>query len=285
MTDASSLPPLREVIAKRGLTANKALGQHFLLDTNLTDRIARSAGDLAVGTTIEIGPGPGGLTRSLLAADATVIAVEKDGRFANPLAALRDAYPPDRLTIMPADAMTTDIASLGEAPRRIIANLPYNIATELLLQWLNTITAFESLTLMFQREVAARIAAPPGTKAYGRLSVAAQWKCDVETLFHVNPRAFMPPPSVESTVIRLVPLPLARFPASRPMLEKVTAAGFGQRRKMLRQSLTPLILGTSWKNTESLCQFVKIDPTARAETLSIEQFCKLANAISNPPQN
>ena len=282
MNDAPTLLPLRDVIAQHGLTANKSLGQHFLLDINLIGRIARAAGDLSTGTTIEIGPGPGGLTRALLAAGATVIAIEKDNRFAGPLADLQAAYP-ERLTIVPADAMTTEISRLGPSPRRIAANLPYNIATELLLQWLKDITAFESLTLMFQREVAARIAAPPGTKAYGRLSVISQWQCDVEILFHINPRAFLPPPSVESTVVQLIPLSEPRYPASRAMLEKVTAAGFGQRRKMLRQSLMPLILGTPWDNTESLCRFADVDPTARAETLSIEQFCKLANAISNPP--
>ncbi len=283
MPNESSLPPLRDVIAKHGLTANKALGQHFLLDTNLTDRIVRSINGVTNGLTIEIGPGPGGLTRSLLAAGAKVIAIEKDSRFEGPLSELKTAFSEGQLTIVPADAMEVDIARLGNAPRRIAANLPYNIATELLLQWLESAASFESLTLMFQREVAARVAAPPGTKAYGRLSVITQWTCDVEILFHVNPRAFMPPPAVDSTVVRLTPLPEPRYPASREMLEKVTAAGFGQRRKMLRQSLTPLILGTSWANTERLCQVVKIDPTARAETLSIEQFCALANALSQPP--
>ncbi len=282
MASKPSLLPLRDVIAQHGLTANKALGQHFLLDANLIDRIARSVGDLSTGTTIEVGPGPGGLTRSLLAGGATVIAVEKDNRFSSLLADLQAAYP-ERLTIIPADAMSTDISLLGQAPRRIAANLPYNIATELLLQWLKNITAFEALTLMFQREVAARIAALPGTKAYGRLSVISQWQCAIEILFHINPRAFIPPPAVESTVVRLTPLPKPRHPASRAMLEKVTAAGFGQRRKMLRQSLMPLILGTPWADTGSLCRFVDIDPTARAETLSIIQFCKLANALSNPP--
>ena len=283
MPNDTSLPPLRELIAKHGLTANKALGQHFLLDTNLTDRIVRCIDDVTNGLTIEVGPGPGGLTRSLLAAGAKVIAIEKDDRFEGPLSELKAAYPDGRLTILPADAMEIDIARLGNAPRRIAANLPYNIGTELLLQWLKSASSFESLTLMFQREVAARVAAPPGTKAYGRLSVITQWMCDAEILFHVNPRAFMPPPAVESTVVRLTPLQEPRFPAAREMLEKVTAAGFGQRRKMLRQSLTPLILGTSWQNTERLCQVVNIDPTARAETLSIEQFCALANALSDPP--
>jgi 16S rRNA (adenine1518-N6/adenine1519-N6)-dimethyltransferase len=285
MTDAPPLPPLREVIAKHGLTANKALGQHFLLDANLTDRIARSIGNLSAGTTIEVGPGPGGLTRSLLAAGAKVFAIEKDNRFSGPLSELQAAYPSGQLTIIPADATTTDTSHLGQSPRRIAANLPYNIATELLLQWLGTATSYETLTLMFQREVAARIAAAPGTKAYGRLSVISQWQCDVEVLFHVKSRAFMPPPSVESTVIRLTPLDAPLHPASRKVLEKVTAAGFGQRRKMLRKSLTPLILGTTWGSTESLCKAVRIDPTARAETLSVKQFCELANALADTPQN
>lgn len=284
MAETPALPSLREVIAKHGLTANKALGQHFLLDTNLTDRIARSIGNLSTGTTIEIGPGPGGLTRSLLAAGAKVVAIEKDTRFSGPLSDLQAAYPAGQLTIIPADAMATDTSHLGQSPRRIAANLPYNIATELLLQWLETVSSYESLTLMFQREVAGRIAAPPGTKAYGRLSVIAQWQCDVEILFHVNPRAFIPPPSVESTVVQLTPLPKPRHMAPRAMLEKVTAAGFGQRRKMLRQSLTSLVLGTPWGTTENLCKSVGIDPMARAETLSIKNFCDLANALSNPPQ-
>ncbi|MEQ9448419.1 MAG: rRNA adenine dimethyltransferase family protein, partial [Rhodospirillaceae bacterium] len=165
-----------------------------------------------------------------------------------------------------------------------VANLPYNIATELLLQWLTNSAAFESMTLMFQREVAARVTAPPGTKAYGRLSVMTQWLCDTELLFNVHPRAFLPPPAVDSTVVRLVPLPEPRIAAERAALERVTAAGFGQRRKMLRQSLMPLIPGTAWPDTTQLCRYVDIDPTARAETLSLEQFCALANALTETPK-
>ncbi|HCX15004.1 MAG TPA: 16S rRNA (adenine(1518)-N(6)/adenine(1519)-N(6))-dimethyltransferase [Rhodospirillaceae bacterium] len=282
MASPAPLTPLRNVIEQYGLTPNKSFGQHFILDTNLTNRIAREAGNLSIGTTVEIGPGPGGLTRSLLAAGAKVTAIERDNRFVRPLADLQAAYP-NCLTIVPADAMAVEIPRLVPSPRRITANLPYNIATNLLLQWLKDATAFESFTLMFQREVASRIAALPGTKTYGRISVISQWQCDVEILFHINPRAFMPPPSVESTVIRLIPLPKPRFPASRTALEKVTAAAFSQRRKMLRRSLMPLISETKWESTESLCKFVNVDPTARAETLSIEQFCTLANALFNPP--
>jgi len=282
MDNRQNLPPLREVISQYGLSANKALGQHFLLDSNLTDRIARSVDDLSSGTTIEIGPGPGGLTRSLLAGGASIIAVEKDSRFAKALEPLQDAYP-GRLEILTDDALNLDISSLGEAQRRVVSNLPYNVGTELLLLWLRDTSALTSLTLMFQREVAARITAPANTKAYGRLSVICQWLCDAEILFHVNPQAFTPPPAVDSTVVRLTPLPTPRFPADRTTLERVTAAGFGQRRKMLRQSLMPLLQGSPWNLTETLCRHCDIDPTARAETLSLEQFCRLAVALKAGP--
>jgi 16S rRNA (adenine1518-N6/adenine1519-N6)-dimethyltransferase len=272
MSDLETLPPLREVIARHGLMADKSLGQHFLLDMNLTGRIARAAGDLKTGTTIEIGPGPGGLTRALLAGGAQVIAIEKDTRCRGILAELAEAYPA-RLTTLEADALSIDAATLGDSPRRIVANLPYNIGTELLLRWLKNITAFESLTLMFQSEVAARLTAPPDTGAYGRLSVITQWLCDTELLFHVNPKAFTPPPQVQSTVVRLTPLPKP-IAARRETLERVTAAAFGQRRKMLRQSLKALTM-----NTEGLCRMTGVIPTARAETLTVEQFCALANAL------
>ncbi|MBY0511789.1 MAG: 16S rRNA (adenine(1518)-N(6)/adenine(1519)-N(6))-dimethyltransferase RsmA [Rhodospirillaceae bacterium] len=269
-----TLPPLRDVIAKHGLLADKSLGQHFLLDLNLTARIARAAGDLIQGTTIEVGPGPGGLTRALLAAGGRVVAIEKDPRCRNILAEISAVYP-DRLTVMEADALMVDAASLGTAPRRIVANLPYNVGTELLLRWLKNATAFESFTLMFQTEVAARITAPADTGAYGRLSIMTQWLCEAELLFHINPRAFTPPPQVQSTVVRLTPR-ANPIPVRREMLERVTAAAFGQRRKMLRQSLKAVAVNA---DAEGLCRAVGIEPTARAETLTVEQFCALANAL------
>lgn len=276
MLENDALPPLRDVIAKHGLLADKSLGQHFLLDLNLTARIARAAGDLTQGTTIEIGPGPGGLTRALLAAGANVIAIEKDPRCRNILTEITAVYP-DRLKVLEADALSIDAATLGVAPRRIVANLPYNVGTELLLRWLRNATAFESFTLMFQTEVAARITAPADTGAYGRLSIMAQWLCDTELLFHINPRAFTPPPQVQSTVVRLTPRPNP-IPVRREMLERVTASAFGQRRKMLRQSLKAVAVNA---DAQGLCLAVGIDPTARAETLTVEQFCALANALDS----
>ena len=269
----AELPPLRDVIARHGLMAAKGLGQHFLLDLNLTARIARAAGDVSAGTCIEIGPGPGGLTRALLDEGARVIAIEKDKRCREILEELRAAYP-DRFETIEADALTINVAQLGRPPRRIVANLPYNIGTELLLGWLKNITAFECLVLMFQSEVAARLIAPSDTKAYGRLSVMTQWLCEVEQLFHVNPKAFTPPPTVKSTVVRLTPRPQPEAPARRETLERVTAAAFGQRRKMLRHSLKSLGV-----DGEALCAAAGIDPTARAEVLSVQQFCALANAV------
>ncbi|MGE4065052.1 MAG: 16S rRNA (adenine(1518)-N(6)/adenine(1519)-N(6))-dimethyltransferase RsmA [Rhodospirillaceae bacterium] len=269
----SALPPLRDVIARHGLMATKALGQHFLLDLNLTGRIARAAGDVKAGTCIEIGPGPGGLTRALLAEGAHVIAIEKDKRCREILEELRAAYP-GRLETIEADALTIDASQLGVPPRRVVANLPYNVGTELLLGWLRTIAAFESLVLMFQSEVAARLTAPPCTKAYGRLSVLTQWLCDVEQLFHVNPKAFTPPPAVNSTVVKLMPRAAPLAPARRETLERVTAAAFGQRRKMLRQSLKSL-----GGDGEALCHAAGIAPTARAEVLTVEQFCALARVL------
>lgn len=267
-----TLPPLRDVIAKHGLLADKALGQHFLLDLNLTTRIARTAGDVSKGTTIEIGPGPGGLTRALLSLGAHVIAVEKDKRCREILAEIAAAFP-NRLGVVEADALTIDAAALGTSPRRIVANLPYNVGTELLLRWLENAQAFESFTLMFQTEVAQRITAPPNTGAYGRLSIITQWLCETELLFHINQKAFTPPPQVQSTVVRLTPrkTPIA---CRKVTLERVTAAAFGQRRKMLRQSLRPISL-----DPEGLCRTVGVEPTARGETLTVEQFCALANAV------
>jgi 16S rRNA (adenine1518-N6/adenine1519-N6)-dimethyltransferase len=270
---------LRDVIAEHGLDADKSLGQHFLLDLNLCARIVRTAGDVTTGTTIEIGPGPGGLTRSLLDAGATVIAVEKDSRCQALLSGIATAYG-GRLTIVQADAMRVDCGALGTAPRRIVANLPYNVATELLLQWLAQIDTFESLTLMFQKEVAGRLAAEPGTKAYGRLSIMTQWLCDVSLAFDINPRAFTPPPKVDSTVVSLVPRTQPLAPANRATLERVTAAAFGQRRKMLRQSLKTLAVSAGFADGTALCEAVRVDATARAENLSVQEFCALANAVN-----
>ena len=268
------LPPLREVIAAHGLTARKALGQHFLFDLNLTGRIARAAGDLEQGTVIEIGPGPGGLTRALLEAGARrVIAIERDERaiaIQNEIAA---AYP-GRLEVIGGDAQEIDAAELGDAPRRIVANLPYNVSTVLLLAWLRRIDAFHSLTLMFQKEVVDRLAAPPRSPDYGRLSVITQWLCEVRPLFNIDRRAFTPPPAVTSTVVRLDPRSAPAAPAAFDVLERVTAAAFGQRRKMLRSSLKSL------GDADALLAASGIPPTARAEELPVESFCALARTLA-----
>ncbi len=270
MTD---LPPLREVIARHGLGARKSLGQHFLFDLNLTGRIARAAGDLSVGTVIEIGPGPGGLTRALLEAGARrVIAIERDDRAIAIQQEIAEAYP-GRLEILAADALAVDAATLGEAPRKIVANLPYNISTVLLLAWLRQAPAFERMILMFQKEVVDRLAAVPRSSHYGRLSVITQWLCEVKPLFNVDRRAFTPPPSVTSTIVELVPRPQPLAPARFETLERVTAAAFGQRRKMLRSSLKQL------GNAEALLDAAGIDGTARAEEIQVEGFCALARAL------
>lgn len=256
-----------------GLTARKSLGQHFLLDLNLTGRIARAAGNLSVGTTIEIGPGPGGLTRALLDNDARhVIAIERDDRAIAIQNEIMAAYP-GRLEIIAADALAVEAATLGEAPRRIVANLPYNISTVLLLAWLRRIDAFESLTLMFQKEVVDRLAAAPRSPDYGRLSVITQWLCDVRPLFNVDKRAFTPPPNVMSTVVQLIPRSQPLAPARMETLEKVTAAAFGQRRKMLRSSLKSL------GPVEDMLAATGIAGTARAEELTVSQFCTLAEYL------
>jgi len=270
---ADLLPPLRDVLNAHGLTARKSLGQHFLLDLNLTGRIARAAGNLAVGTTIEIGPGPGGLTRALLDNDARhVIAIERDDRAIAIQNEIMAAYP-GRLEIIAADALAVEAATLGEAPRRIVANLPYNISTVLLLAWLRRIDAFESLTLMFQKEVVDRLAAAPRSPDYGRLSVITQWLCDVRPLFNVDKRAFTPPPNVMSTVVQLIPRSQPLAPARMETLEKVTAAAFGQRRKMLRSSLKSL------GPVEDMLAATGIAGTARAEELTVSQFCALAEYL------
>ncbi len=274
MNPGDALPPLREVIARHGLAARHRLGQHFLLDLNLTGRIARAAGDLAAGTTIEIGAGPGGLTRALLAHGATrVVAVERDERCLPALADIAAAYP-GRLEIVAGDALKIDAARLGTAPRRIVANLPYNVATPLLLAWLASAERFERMILMFQREVAARLIAAPRSKDYGRLTVATQWRCQVRRLFNIPPRAFTPPPKVTSSLVELTPRPAPLAPADSALLERVAAAAFGQRRKMLRQSLRRLTADPS-----GLLAAAGIAETKRAEELSVVEFAALAEAL------
>jgi 16S rRNA (adenine1518-N6/adenine1519-N6)-dimethyltransferase len=269
-----ALPPLRDIIARHGIAARKGLGQHFLFDLNLTGRIARAAGPLDGFDVIEIGPGPGGLTRSLLAAGARrVVAVERDERCLAALAEL-GASCPGRLELIAGDALKIDPAALSEPPRKIVANLPYNIATALLLGWLDRIDEYESLTLMFQREVAERLVAAPRTKAYGRLSVLVQWLCEARPLFDVPPRAFVPPPKVTSTVVALTPRPEPLAPCRKDALERVTAAAFGQRRKMLRTSLK--VLGVP---VGELLDYAAVAPTARAEQLSLGEFSALARAL------
>ena len=274
MNAADGLPPLRDVIAKYDLAARRSLGQNFLFDLNLTGKIARAAGEIADGAVIEIGPGPGGLTRALLAHGARqVIAIERDPRCLGALAEISAAYP-GRLTVIEGDALQVDCAGLGQAPRRIVANLPYNIATPLIIKWLQAGPAFKSITVMVQREVADRLAAKPRTKDYGRLSVLAQFLSRPKRLFDVPPRAFIPPPKVTSSVIELIPLPEPAAAARIEDLERITQAAFGQRRKMLRQSLRSLGL-----EVEPLLASAEIEPTARAEELSVAQFAALARAF------
>ncbi len=278
MTKPADLPPLRDVIARHGLGARKSLGQHFLLDLNLTGRIARAAPALSEGSVIEVGPGPGGLTRALLAEGAgQVIAVEKDSRCLEALAELSAAYP-DRLEVVEGDALELDLTKLGRPPRQIVSNLPYNISTALLINWLTVLAddsqAFSAMTLMFQKEVAERLVAAPRSRHYGRLSVVTQWLCSPRPLFDIPPRAFTPPPKVTSTVVALLPRERPQAPAVLASLEKVTAAAFGQRRKMLRQSLKSL-----GGDPARLFEATGIAPTARAEELSVEEFCALARLI------
>ncbi|MDN5926117.1 MAG: 16S rRNA (adenine(1518)-N(6)/adenine(1519)-N(6))-dimethyltransferase RsmA [Hyphomicrobiales bacterium] len=269
------LPPLREIIQRHGLAAKKSLGQNFLLDLNLTGKIARAAGDLASSTIVEIGPGPGGLTRALLFNGAAkVIAIERDERCLPALEEISAHYP-GRLEIVAADALKTDPAVLahGERPVRIVANLPYNIGTELLIRWLTTARwppFYASMTLMFQREVAERIVAKPGAGAYGRLGVLAGWRTEAKILFDVPRQAFTPPPKVTSSVVQLSPRE-APLKVDLSALERMTRVAFGQRRKMLRQSLKPL-------GGDALLAAAGIDGTRRPETLSITEFAALANA-------
>ena len=270
------LPPLRDVIARHGLAARHALGQHFLLDANLTDRIVREAGDLTGRHVIEIGPGPGGLTRSLLAsAAASVTAIELDSRAIGALTELVETAP-ERLKVIEADALTLDCTALTPAPRHIIANLPYNVASPLLVAWLRQASAFERLTLMFQQEVADRICAEPGTSAYGRLSVLSQWIADTHIVTRIPPAAFTPPPKVWSAVVSLTPRSEQPSPILFRSMERLTAAAFGQRRKMLRGALRPL-------GGEALLKEADIAPDRRAETLSIKEFDRLAHLLPESP--
>jgi len=275
LPDALDLPPLREVIARHGLAAKKTLGQHFLLDLNLTRRIARAAAPLGTGLTVEIGPGPGGLTRALLEEGAArVVAIELDRRCVAALAELQVAYG-SRLQVIEGDALDIDIPALAAArPLRIVANLPYNVASPLLVKWLREAAAYESLTLMFQKEVAERLAAKPRTPDYGRLGVLANWICDVRRLFDVSPRAFTPPPRVTSAIVKLVPRATQPNAVEFDAFEKITGAAFGQRRKMLRSSL-----GTLGVDSNALLDATGIAPTARAEELDVAQFVALATAL------
>ena len=277
MATIDALPPLREVIARHGLSARKALGQNFLLDLNLTARIARAAGDLAGADVLEVGPGPGGLTRGLLAEGARrVLAIEKDPRCAPALAEIAEAYP-GRLQVIEGDALAIDPLAHLTAPIRVVANLPYNVGTELLVRWLTPPVwppFWQSLTLMFQREVADRIVARPGGKAYGRLAILAQWRAEAKIVLTLPPEAFMPPPKVHSAVVHLTALPAPRYPADPAVLSRVTAAAFNQRRKMLRASLRGLA-----PDIEDHLRAAGIAPTDRAETVGLEGFCALARSL------
>ncbi len=274
MDALARLPPLRETIAAHGLDARKRLGQHFLLDLNLTRRIARAAAPLGEGTVIEVGPGPGGLTRALLLEGAArVVAIEVDRRAITALQDLQDAAP-GRLDLLEADALEVDLAGLGSPPRRIVANLPYNVSTALLVRWLHQAGQIADMVLMFQKEVADRLAAMPRSKDYGRLSVLAQHVCIVQRLFDVAPSAFVPPPKVTSSVVRLTPRPVGDRLVDLAILERVTAAAFGQRRKMLRRSLAGL-----FADPAAVLTGLGLRPTARAEELGVADFVRLAELL------
>ena len=275
MDALAGLPPLRETIAAHGLDARKRLGQHFLLDLNLTRRIARAAAPLAEGTVIEVGPGPGGLTRALLLEGAShVVAIEVDARAVAALEELVRAAA-GRLQVVQADALRAVLAELGPSPRRIVANLPYNVSTALLVRWLQQADQVTDMVLMFQKEVVDRLVALPRSKDYGRLTVAAQWRCRVKRLFDIPPRAFTPPPRVTSTLVELRPLAAPEPPADPERFEQVTAAAFGQRRKMLRHALRRL-----GGDPEQLLAAAGIEGTRRAEELSVAEFAALANALA-----
>ncbi len=275
--ETDPLPPLREVIAAHGLAAKKSLGQNFLLDLNLTRKIARAAGPLEDATIFEVGPGPGGLTRALLMEGARrVVAVERDERCLPALEEISAAFP-GRLEILCDDALKIDENKRLGGPVRIAANLPYNIGSALLVKWLTSESwppFWQSATLMFQREVAERLVARPGSKTYGRLSILTQWRARAKILFDVSPRAFTPPPKVTSSIVRLEPLAEPVAPARLADLEAVTAAAFGNRRKMLRQSLKSLA-----PDTEDFIRAAGLDPTQRAEQLSVADFAALARQL------
>ncbi|RYE34229.1 MAG: 16S rRNA (adenine(1518)-N(6)/adenine(1519)-N(6))-dimethyltransferase RsmA [Hyphomicrobiales bacterium] len=279
MSQIDDLPPLREVVERHGLMAQKALGQNFLFDLNLTSRIARSAGPLEGQTVVEIGPGPGGLTRALLANGAgRVIAIERDRRCLPALAEIAAHYP-GRLEVIDGDALTVDLSPhLGGRRARIVANLPYNIGTPLLVGWLSLDpwpSWWDSLTLMFQREVAERIVASPEQRAdYGRLAVLSNWRCETKILFDVPPSAFVPQPKITSSVVQLIPRPQPE-PCDRRLLERVTLAAFGQRRKMLRQSLKAVL-----PDPLSIIAAAGLDETSRAEEIPVSGFVALANALA-----
>ncbi|MDA7424699.1 16S rRNA (adenine(1518)-N(6)/adenine(1519)-N(6))-dimethyltransferase RsmA [Thalassococcus lentus] len=274
MSQIDGLPPLRDVIATHGLSARKALGQNFLLDLNLTARIARIAGDLSATDVLEVGPGPGGLTRGLLAEGARrVLAVEKDARCLPALVDIAQAYP-GQLQVIEGDALEVDPLAHLTPPIAVCANLPYNVGTELLIRWLTPPQwppVWRSLTLMFQKEVAERIVAQPGSKAYGRLAILAQWRCDARIALTLPPEAFTPPPKVSSAVVHLTALPAPRFDAQPAVLERIVAAAFNQRRKMLRSGLKALA-----PDIEDRLLAAGIKPTERAEQVPLEAFCALA---------
>ncbi|WP_120501608.1 16S rRNA (adenine(1518)-N(6)/adenine(1519)-N(6))-dimethyltransferase RsmA [Roseovarius sp. EL26] len=279
MSQIDPLPPLRQVIADHELSARKSLGQNFLLDLNLTSKIARQAGDLTGCDVLEIGPGPGGLTRGLLAEGARrVLVVEKDTRCLPALAEIAEVYP-DRLTVINADALELDPSDQLTPPIRVASNLPYNVGTELLIRWLTPPSwppFWDSLTLMFQREVAERIVAKPGSKAYGRLAVLAAWRSDAKIAMHLPPEAFTPPPKVSSAVVHLNALAEPRYPAELKQLEHVVARAFNQRRKMLRAALKGMA-----PDLEDRLIAAGIKPTDRAETVHLEQFCALSRILNS----
>ena len=282
MATIDGLPPLREVIRAHELVAKKQLGQNFLLDLNLTAKIARQAGDLSGCDVLEVGPGPGGLTRGLLAEGARrVLAVEKDARCLPALAEVQAVYP-GKLDVINGDALEVDVLSHLTPPIRVVANLPYNVGTELLIRWLTPKSwppFWESLTLMFQKEVAERIVAKPRTDHYGRLALLAQWRCEAKIVLHLPPEAFTPAPKVHSAVVHLTRLPGPRYPADEAVLSRITAMAFNQRRKMLRSSLKGL-----GPQIEAQLEAAGIAPTARAEEISLEGFCALAREVARKPE-
>jgi 16S rRNA (adenine1518-N6/adenine1519-N6)-dimethyltransferase len=275
-----TLPPLREVIAKHDLAPKKSLGQNFLLDLNLTAKIARFTGDLANSDILEIGPGPGGLTRGLLAEGARkILAIEKDPRCTPALAEIQAAYP-DRLEVITGDALDVNPLTHLTPPIRVAANLPYNVGTELLVRWLTPPDwppFWQSLTLMFQKEVALRITAQPGSKAYGRLAILSQWRTTPQIVMELPPEAFTPPPKVHSAVVHLIAREEPAFPADPKILNRVVAAAFNQRRKMLRSALKSL-----GPDIEDRITAAGLKPTERAEQISVEGFCALAREVANP---